>query len=391
VWFFVWPAVPAQAALPADLQEAARTTLVEVLGRAERAFPVGISGKVVVYHVPGSTDSARLAEDFTAFVTNELGLERPVSVLSARELASRMEAMYMDPSDLRDGDKRAAFYKTPRAQDLGWVVLLSHEIRSQEMFLGIRLEQVSEAGASTSYENRFDKTDPMYAYLGEPVPRTLFVQAPSRAKVYVDGQYLGIAGDDPLSARLMAGGHDVKVSLAGYASSEHRIHISERQDLTLDFEAKDNSGAPFKSFLLGAIVPGLSAKKYGSPISESGKHEGSSDSFVAASAGLFYVGLGIWGIDHFRSVDYLTTGSEDRDKTIKTVELGIALTGYVLNLIGSIKLGREYAANNRELVLRSEKPGSDLSGVRMRDSSVSLAWIRGPDGPIPALSFATSF
>lgn len=381
----------AGAELPDELQWPIRETIEEAVVGSTRALGGAFRGPIAVIHSGNQGDAGRLGADYLRFVTSELVRTQSVEIDSPEKLADRLEILYMDLADLGDRTKRQAFYRSPQGRQLQWVVILDSDNRPQEVIVSMTLEKVESGESTAPFVRAVDKVGSIYEYLGEPIPRSLFVKAPKGAKVRVGNKFVGYGGDEALMVRLLPGKHDLRVSLDGYARFDDSINIGGLNDMDLEIKKRNNSGAPLKSFLLGAILPGSSVVAYGSPKTDGGKHSRKSDEFTTASAGIFYVGLTVWALDHFRDKNPLTNDTRDRDDKIENIELGICLTGYALNLIGSIVVGRDFAKENRELVVGSMSSRARNLSWSDLPRSIGFELARGPDGPVPSIAFSTSF
>jgi len=381
----------ALAELPAELQWPIKEAIEEAVENSTWVPGGEFRGPIAVIYAGERSDADRFVDDYLQFVNAELVRTQTVEIDTPEKLAERLEILYMDLPDLEDQAKRQAFYRSPLGKQLKWVVVLDSSNRPSELTVSMTLEKVESGEKSAPVERKILKVDNIYRYLGEPVPRSLFVQVPKGAKLSVDNRFVGYGGDEALTVHLLPGSYDLEVSLDGYAEFNDSVSMNGRNDMDLEITKRDNSGAPVKSLLLGAILPGSSVLAYGSPKTAGGSHSRKSDEFTSASAAIFYTGLTIWAIDHFRSKDPLTNDTRERDENIENIELGICLTGYALNLIGSVVVGRNFAKENRELVVDSmSSRGRDLSWSDV-PGSFEFGLARGPNGPMPSFAFSTTF
>lgn len=380
---------PGRAA--ASEPEGLRDAIDGMVARARAAGAVPSAGRVAIVTLPMRDLDARGRGKLGDLVAARLMAAGFAEIEPETGLARRLEDVYMDPKDMYDTARRRAFYATPRSAGIDWFVVIGGAALSTVLHVQLDFESVHSTRSIITASGDATMDRSLLEFLGRPVPRTFAVHAPDGTVISVDGSTVGTVMGSPLRIPLTPGSHAVVANLPGYATHFSSLEMPGARDLAMELKKRNCTGAPLYATLYGAILPGLSIAMYGSPELPDGSYKHGSTTVAYMGSALFYGALATWAIDKAAAEDPLTLESQDRRDKIQKIELGAALVGYAVNLIGSYALGVDFARDNRSLV-RSQLTLTDEQASNSGTSATfGLALAAGAGGPAPVLGLSGRF
>lgn len=353
----------ARATLPEALASACRATLTLV---APSECAVRDARIAVVFSC--DNDSLRdVREDFSAFVLQlyQLGtVVAPDSCASVLGKYSWHAGRLLYKHERRDaflrgvGALRCVLVSIRTVHDSCEVVARAY-LESQD-----QPEAMARVAIIDDHELRI--------YLNEPIPGVLVVRAPEESRIQIDGEDRGAGGKVPVSLSLDPGEHQVAIVKPTFARFQRHIAMTSDAGMELRVHERDCSGVPAASLLASALVPGLGALMYGRPKSDRRGSAGP-EATAYTGAAIFYVAGGLAVADILREPTFLTKRSRSTYHKIEVAEIGAAVVGYVLNMVGALAIGRDFAARNRELIANGDPSSKyELEGTLPADGRIVL-------------------
>ncbi len=282
--------------------------------------------------------------------TTKIALQPKFKIVERSQLNQVLSELKLNQTDLFiNSIARKEFGKLIGADA---ILTISLQDLPYDIKMNMRLVETETGVGFAAGSVRILKDELATKLMGKKLPGELTIVTDGVSSLYLDGEYYSTV-DRQLTLSLPPSSYSIRLERDGFKPYKGSISIREKEQKNLQIEYVTHYGVPFKSFVAGAILPGLELGWYGS---SNGSGWQVLDGFALAG---FYVAGGMYlyndakkrpeppsgsfnqsDVDQFNS-DELTFQNEQNTKLL------IFAGSYFIHLLASVGVGYDFMDNNK--------------------------------------------
>lgn len=270
--------------------------------------------------------------------TTKIALQPKFKIVERSQLNQVLSELKLNQTDLFINSlARKEFGKLIGADA---ILTISLQSLPYDLKMNMRLIE-SETGVGFAAGSvRILKDELVTKLMGKKLPGELTIETDGVSSLYLDGEYYSSV-DRKLTLSLPPSSYSIRLEREGFRPYKGSISIREKEQKNLQIEYITYYAAPFKSFLAGAILPGLELGWYG------GYGDGW-ETLDGISLVGFYIAGGMFAYDQIKNGNNLSDPVDEAHFHDRQDErLKIAAGCYLLHLIASVGVGFDFMSENR--------------------------------------------
>lgn len=281
--------------------------------------------------------------------TTKIALQPKFKIVERSQLNQVLSELKLNQTDLFINSlARKEFGKLIGADA---ILTISLQDLPYDLKMNMRLIETETGVGFAAGSVRILKDELATKLMGKKLPGELTIVTDGVSSLYLDGEYYSTV-DRQLTLSLPPSSYSIRLEREGFKPYKGSISIREKEQKNLQIEYVTHYGVPFKSFVAGAILPGLELGWYG----------GYGDGWHildGLSVSAFYIAAGMYIYSDAKKRPSEPSGSFDqvlwdqynRDEETfqneQNTKVLIVTGSYLIHLLASIGVGYDFMENNK--------------------------------------------